>query len=448
MRLQETRNEERDSDFLMFLLYNFILTLTAPFWVVWMLLRVFQRKEKPIWQERFGNYPFSFRRDRKRIWFHAVSVGEVVACLPVLREIRSQLPGYEIVLSVTTSSGHHTAREHASDLYDHLVYFPIDVARFMQSAMQQVQPAVVAIFETELWMNFLWAAKTFRARTLLVNGRISDRSFPRAMLLRPFYAALLRDMDECLMQTKTDAERISMLGGQNVSVLGNVKFDQATEGSNADPEKWRKALKLPDRLPVIVVGSTRGEEEERLVIDALVALPKGTFCVVHAPRHLERVPSIAKEAGARLGGVGLRSKGQPGSYIILDTYGELAEVYSIADVVVVGGGFEDLGGQNILQPLAHGKPVIHGPHMDNFRDIAAAAAAAGATRIASNARELAQELESLLADPNRAGEMGKAASEFVAANIGASKRYAAAIAAAALAGESEINKTKTRRDGQ
>src|SRR4051812_6474676 len=129
----------------MFILYNFLLTILAIFWVPWMLIRASKRGEPPNWKERCGDYDLQPRKDGKRIWIHAVSVGEVMASMPILKEVKRLLPGVEIVLSVTTSSGHLTARENASQLYDRLVYFPIDVTRFQLAAMQHVQPDVVAI---------------------------------------------------------------------------------------------------------------------------------------------------------------------------------------------------------------------------------------------------------------------------------------------------------------
>ena len=414
----------------MFLLYNFILTITALFWVPWMLIRTRKRTEQPNWEERFGNYKFTPRNDRKRIWVHAVSVGEVVATLPLLRELKAMLPDFEIVLSVTTSSGHRTAREQAASLYDQLVYFPIDVPRFQLAAMQHVQPAVVAIVETELWMNFLWAAKTFDAETVLVNGRISARSFPRAVRIRFFYKALLQQMDLCLMQSERDAKRIQLLGAKEPEVLGNIKFDQAIEGLNADPKEWKRKLRVPNDKPVLVIGSTRGEEEERFVFDALKQVGFDRLNVIHAPRHLERVPMLAEQVRTLTGAVALRSKQEAGPYLILDTYGELSEVYSVADFVIIGGGFAPLGGQNLLQPLAHGKPVLHGPHMQNFRDVTDAALLAGASQVVSTPNDLAKMINEFLANPALVTAMGEAAQQLVRANVGASKRYAARIAEA------------------
>ncbi|HMS56384.1 MAG TPA: 3-deoxy-D-manno-octulosonic acid transferase [Fimbriimonadaceae bacterium] len=421
---------------MVFLLYNFLLTIFSPFWVPWMLWRAAQRKEKPNWKERQGFFQLTPNKSATRVWVHAVSVGEVVAAAPILRELKAQKPDLEIVLSVTTSSGHQTARETVSDAYDHLVYMPIDIPMLQLRAMQRVQPKVVAIMETELWMDFLWAAKTFEARTLLINGRISDRSFPWAKLLKFFYHALLKNMDRCLMQTSVDAERIKALGAQDVEVLGNCKFDQAVEGLDADPQEWREKLGVPrgadqidqaSRPPfTIVIGSTRGSEEEDFVLNSLSRLD-GLF-VIHAPRHMERVSDLAAKVKAKFGKVSLRSEGPATSnYLILDTYGELSSVYSVADVVIIGGGFANHGGQNLIQPLAHGKPVLHGPHMQNFRAVAESAQKAGASQVCRTPEDLAAAMKMLREDESTRSQAGAAAKTLVQENLGASKRYADAI---------------------
>jgi 3-deoxy-D-manno-octulosonic-acid transferase len=412
----------------MFLLYNALLTLLAPLWVPWMLLRARKRADPPNWTERQGDYAIEMRKDRKRVWVHAVSVGEVVAARPILKELKNELSEHEIVLTVTTSSGHKTAKETASELYDHLFYFPIDVARMQLAAMSRVQPAAVVIMETELWMNFLWAAKVFECRTLLVNGRISDRSFPKARRFRFFYKRLLQNVDRCLMQTQLDADRIQTLGARSAEVFGNSKFDQAAEGLGADPAEWRQKLGIPEGRRVVVVGSTRGEEEEDFVLEALGRLDLQKIAVVHAPRHLERVPDLARKIERKFGAAALRSKQQTGDYLLLDTYGELSNVYAAADVVVIGGGFSNLGGQNLIQALAHGKPVLHGPHMQNFAEVTSAALAAGASQTCATPEELAQGIQSLLDDEARRREMGNAARQLIEQNVGASRRYAEAIA--------------------
>ncbi|MFQ3588115.1 MAG: glycosyltransferase N-terminal domain-containing protein [Fimbriimonadaceae bacterium] len=431
----------------MFILYNLFFILAAPVWVPWMLWRTSRRKEKPNWAQRLGRYPMKPRLDRRRIWFHAVSVGEVLAALPILRELRRRLPGFEIVLSVTTSSGHQTAREQADGLFDHLVYFPIDTTRYQFFAMASVRPAAVAIMETELWPNFLWAAKAFDARTLIVNGRISDRSFPRYRALSFLFRGVLGMVDRRLMQTSVDAERIRAIGGGEAEVFGNVKFDQALEGVGADAGALRCELGIPADAPVVVIGSTRGDDEERLVLDAIREVGPERAWYVHAPRHLERADALTEMAESVCGRdrVARRSKGQTGRYLILDTYGELAKVYGIADVVVIGGGFANHGGQNLVQALAHGKPVIHGPHMHNFREVAEMAAKAGATEVAASASELAAAVTRLLAEPERRAQMGEAAAALVRSGAGAARRYAEAIAAEAEAMIEEEERTKVRR---
>jgi 3-deoxy-D-manno-octulosonic-acid transferase len=442
----------------MLLFYNLLLTIFAPVWVPWMLFRTWRRKEQPNWKERSGNFDVEPRKDHKRIWVHAVSVGEVVASTPILREIRALLPDYEIILTTTTSSGHQTARDTAKGLYDKLFYFPIDVNRFQAAAMQRMQPAVIAVMETELWPNFLWWAKVFDTHTLLINGRISDRSFKRSKGLKAFYKMMLKNVDRCLMQTEADAARIKALGAQTAEVFGNAKFDQAAMGVEVDRDKWFKELQLTPAIPTLVIGSTRGEEEEKFVIDAIKKLNRN-LNVIHAPRHIERVPELVKLLQSNGIDPTLRSQlsslsaSDPNTqhpvpntvtpqhrntdpsqlsalssqYLLLDSYGELDQVYSVADIVIIGGGFGNFGGQNLIQPLAQGKPVLHGPHMQNFREITEQADKAGAAKMCETPDQLAQAISSLLDNLDEQIKMGGAAKSLVIMNVGASRRYAEAI---------------------
>jgi 3-deoxy-D-manno-octulosonic-acid transferase len=410
----------------MFWVYNLLLTLAAPFWVPWMLIRARRRGEQPNWKERCGDLPILPRKGERRLWLHAVSVGEVIAALPILREVRARDPELKIVLSVTTSSGHQTARDRAEGLFDHLVYFPIDVARFQLAALTRVAPETVAVMETELWFNFLWAAKAVGAHTLVVNARLSDRSFPRARRAAFFYRALLAHVDRVLAQSETDADRFRALGARSVEVFGNCKFDEALQGSDADPSALRAELGIPSDALVVVIGSTRGAEEEAFVLHALRALAPAPW-IIHAPRHLERVTELAAAVRAAFGSVALRSRAETGPYLILDTYGELARLYAVADVAVIGGGFANLGGQNLIQALAHGKPVLHGPHMQNFRDVAALAAQAGATRVCATTDELRAVLATLLRSAAERERMGAAARQLAESSRGAAARYAEAM---------------------
>lgn len=409
-----------------FLLYNFLLTLFAPIWAPWMWFRSRKRDEPVIWDERFGIYKFKLRKDSTRLWFHAVSVGEIIAAKPILQRIRAGAPDVEIILSVTTSSGHRTAREQLSGLFDHLIYFPIDVARFQLRAVAKVRPKVVAIMETELWMNFLWAAKVIEAKTFLINGRIS-RNYEFSRKISFFYRELFKSVDRVLAQSETDRERLTELGAKNVEVFGNVKFDQAISDLASDPEDIRLDLGIPEGRKVIVIGSTRSEAEERLVIDALRQIGLHNLTIIHAPRHIERAKEIGILAEQAFGSVAYRSRKESGDYLILDTYGELVRAYAVADVVIVGGGFDDLGGQNIIQPMAAGKPVIHGPHMKNFREAAAAGQEVGATLVCATENELSSALKTLLEDMHLRIRMGESGKALISRNLGAADRYAAVL---------------------
>ncbi|MEQ1822591.1 MAG: 3-deoxy-D-manno-octulosonic acid transferase [Fimbriimonadaceae bacterium] len=408
-------------------IYNLFTLFASPLWVPWMWWRARQRKEAPNWKERCGNYShIKIERNKPAVWIHAVSVGEVMATLPILREVRRLMPGHHIVLSVTTSSGHATAREHASELFDDLVYFPIDLLRFQMSALMRIRPEVVAIMETELWMNFVFSAKELGIATLLINGRISDRSFPRSQKVRFFYRALLANVDRCLMQTQRDADRILAIGARSAEVFGNSKFDQAVEGLQEDLLSWRQELGIAPDLPVVVIGSTRSEVEEEIVASALGKIGR-EIGLIWAPRHLERADAVAEHIAETFGQCARRSRSERGNHVLLDTYGELAKVYCVADIVIIGGGFDQLGGQNLIQPLAHGKPVLHGPYMHNFQDVTTESLRVGSSRVCSNAAELAEALIQLLDHPEIAANMGAEGRAFVAANAGASERYAIAI---------------------
>jgi 3-deoxy-D-manno-octulosonic-acid transferase len=289
-------------------------------------------------------------------------------------------------------------------------------------AMHRIRPHVLAIMETELWLNLLHSAKSVGAQTILLNGRISDRSFPRSQKIKFFYQELFKSLDLGLVQTEIDAQRLATLGAKNVTVTGNVKFDQAATGLASDPAKWRNELGLTH--PTVVIGSLRAEEFAS-VVPALLDLAQ-TGQIVLAPRHIDRLPELLTHFPAPPKQRSQKDKLTGPGVLILDTYGELNDVYSAADVVIVGGGFADLGGQNIIQPLAHGKPVLHGRYMQNFRDVAAMAKNTGASMVITP-ENLVDETTKLLNNPDQRAKMGAAARTLVQQNLGAARRDADAI---------------------
>lgn len=410
-------------------IYNILITLLAPIWVPLVWHRSKRRNESPNWQERFGNFKIELDRKRPVVWVHTVSVGEVIAAAPMLKELKSLWPEVQVVLSVTTSSGHQIARERkdAGELFDHLVYFPIDVVRFMAAAMLKVKPCAVAIVETELWFNFLTMAKNFRATTLLVNARISDRSYGRSRWVKFFYESVFDQVDRVLAQTPIDAERLAFLGAKNVEVAGNTKFDEPEKNDQDARQKVRAKFGITDEELLVVVGSTRSELEEHCVVDALAGCGIENLKVVHAPRHLETVERLDSTVRTKFDSVGKWSQRQAAKYLILDTYGELADAYAGADLAIVGGGFDNLGGQNIIQPLAAGIPTLHGKYMQNFRSAADQAIKQGASRRCDGELELRAAITELLSNPEMRSQMSTAGKELVAQNRGASKRIAEAI---------------------
>ncbi|MCS7272722.1 MAG: 3-deoxy-D-manno-octulosonic acid transferase [Fimbriimonadales bacterium] len=412
-------------------LYNLGLVLSAPLWMTYVAQRVLLGNWRERWHERFGFIPVPPPSSKPRIWIHCVSVGETLAAQPVVKLLRQQLPHYELVFSTTTPTGQQTAQSTLRDNVDYLIYSPLDVPFAVRRTLARIQPQLLVLFETELWLNLIAEQKRRGGRIMIMNGRISDRTARRAPKLRALYAHMLRQVDFICAQSPTDAARFIALGASpaRIEVCGNTKFDQALSAVNRSAEEWRHILSLPKNAPVIVVGSTRAPEEEQLIINAyqqiLRALPD--TCLVIAPRHLERVGELEQLLQAHSLHPYRRSalplpEGQHTQVVIVDTFGELASLYSVADVAVVGGAFAPLGGQNLFQPLAHGKPVFFGPHTHNFRDIAHLAKAAGVGFEVQTAEQLAEGILRLLHDPKLREQIAQRATELVQKHQGAAQR--------------------------
>ena len=405
------------------IIYNVLIFLLAPIWVPWMISRARKRQSPPNWEERLGHYNIPPKSDRPRVWVHAVSVGEVVAARPILAALKETDPTIEVVLTTTTSTGHEMAQSLLGNTVDNLHYFPIDLSFACKRAIASVKPDVVAIMETELWLNFLHFAKRYGAKTMIVNGRVSERSFNSSQKIKFFYKAVLRNVDRCLMQTEHDRDRILMLGARSAEVIGNSKYDEA---GTTPSKSLREELNMNPNESLIVVGSARGDFEEDFILDALRNIDSR---IIFAPRHIERSASIIQKARDRGFQPGLRSKAEnKAKLLILDTYGELSSAYSGATLAIVGGGFDKLGGQNIIQPLAAGCPVICGPNMANFQEPFQDAIQAGALSVAKTPAELENCVQKLLSEPELRNSMAEKAKALIQTRRGASLLYAKAIA--------------------
>jgi 3-deoxy-D-manno-octulosonic-acid transferase len=422
-----------------YLLYNSLLILLSPLLGVGLLARLAKGKSRQGWAERWGRLPDSLRkRPGTRIWVHAASVGEVMAATPILKEYRERRPDDDIVVSVVTPGGHEVATTLVGKLVSGVFYAPFDVPPAVNRAVAVVQPDVFVNLETELWPNLLSRLRGVGARLILVNGRISDRSFGSYRRLRGLFHWVLGQFDRILAQTEDDASRFRSIGADpsRVACAGNAKFDQLTRRLSADEvAALRRDLRLPDGAPVWVVGSTRMQEEEQHVIAAYLKAREEVpdLVLIHAPRHVERAGEV--EAAMRSAGLTplrrTQTAGHEGTVeqLILDTFGELSDVYAVCNVAFIGNSLTAPGGgQNLLQPLAHGKPALYGPYMNNFRDIVSMAEAAGVGFCVDGPDALARKVVECIQDRDGRTDMAQRAMHLVDGNRGAAARYAEAIA--------------------
>jgi 3-deoxy-D-manno-octulosonic-acid transferase len=386
-------------------------------------------------RERMGRLPVYLNLDGDRsIWIHAVSVGEVLAARPLVPALRERFPGHRIFLSTTTVTGNEVAKKSVRGL-DGLFFAPFDFPHPVRRALEVVNPSLLLLVETELWPNLIHEASRRGTRVALVNGRISPRSFPRYKRVRRFLASVLGEIDLFLMQGEAHAERIREMAAppDRVHVTGNLKFD-AVETPRL-PERLARLMNAGGaRRPLWVAGSTVDGEEE-LVLSAFhrvrERVPQARLLV--APRHPERfaaVPGLIEAAGFRCV---RRSTLDPavwtdGEVLLLDTLGELAQLYALASVVFVGGSLVPSGGHNILEPAVAGKPVLVGPYMENFQEIADAFRSESAMVQVASADELGREVGALMLDEPRRLGLGERARGLVGRNRGAVNRTADALA--------------------
>jgi 3-deoxy-D-manno-octulosonic-acid transferase len=390
--------------------------------------------------QRLGYLPISFNLDSEHsIWIHAVSVGEVLTARALLPELRERYPKLRLFLSTTTMTGQQIARNNLQYV-DEVFYFPLDFAFIVNRTLKLVRPRLFIMMETEIWPNLLRACDRAGVKTMLVNGRISSRSYPRYRLVRPFFRRVLRHVDRFCMQSDESARRVVDIGAERdrVLVTGSLKFDSLEiPGTSAADRGRNRVLRYfrmsPDR-PVVIAASTVKNEEEP-VLDAFqrIRATLSNAILIIAPRKPERfddVERLARRAGWNVARRSeLRVDAEPRhDVVILDTIGELAQLYQVATVVFVGGSLVDTGGHNILEPAVFGKPIIFGPYMQNFAEIARTFLDNAAAVQVRNGRELEAALLDLLGDPVRRARLGAAARALVEANRGARTKTLAAIA--------------------
>ncbi len=422
--------------------YNFLLTLLHPFVMMYQAQRYLSGKSRSGWSERNGHLPSAMiwsQSSRPRVWFHAVSAGEVVAAVPILRELKAMLPEYDLILSVITPAGREIAEQQALPHVAHVFYAPFDLFWVVRRVVNEINPIAFVSLESELWPNMLHTLKARGVTTMMVNGRISDRSFRRITHYgRPLFRWMLGNMDWLMVQSEADAARFKALVSsaevKRISVLGNSKFDQEIQRLDAGAVRdMRERLMLPPSAPVFVAGSTRSSEEEAEILAAYTQLCKQfpDLCLIVAPRQLDRseiLMTAMRQAGLNpVLKTRIDTASSPVRHLILDTMGELAHVYAVATFAFVGHSFEPVvkgGGQNLLQPLAHGKPVLFGPRIATIRSEADLVLEYGVGFQVANGAELAERAAVLLHDSSLVARIETDALALIAANRGVSARYA------------------------
>ena len=375
--------------------------------------------------QRLGRYGADLPAE-PRCWIHAVSVGEAVTAVPLVEALARRWPELGIVMTTVTPTGARIVADRLDGRVSHR-YFPVDLPGPVRRALDAVRPRFFIGMETELWPNFLRALAARGIPSMVANGRISDRSFRRYRRVRFLTSRMLRDVAVFAMQSEEDARRIIALGArpERVIVTGNLKTDLAPPEAGAET-LWQRLLGIAEDDLVWIAGSThRGEDAA--VLDAFARL-RARFpqlVLLLAPRHPERVPEVERLVIER-GLKAVRRSDLPGgrdrsAVIILDTVGELAQIYRVATVVFVGGSLVPTGGHNMLEPALLRKAVLFGPHTSNFRESADALLAAGGATLVGEGAQLERHVDLLLGDADLRRRMGEAAFQAVVGRQGAVK---------------------------
>jgi 3-deoxy-D-manno-octulosonic-acid transferase len=382
------------------------------------------------------------------IWIHAVSVGEVLAVQPLAKQLKERYRERRLVISTTTATGQKLARERMQ-FADAIFYFPLDWKGPVIRALKTVQPEVVIIVETEIWPNFLRECRRAGVPVIFVNGRLSERSFRgfrRAVsfsggVLRSFLTRILNDATLFLMQGEQDASRLRALGAdeKRVVVAGNLKYDLVDPPESPLSDWLADELTRNRRHPVLVAGSVMANEEIQ-ILQAFAEVEREfpRALLILAPRKPDRFDTagrivqesrrgLVRRSNIKLNGTGNAALAAAGSVLLLDSVGELASIYRLADTVFVGGSLVPNGGHNILEPAAFSKVPVYGPSMNNFREMAEKFLDADAAVQVTSSEALGATWIGLLKDDERAARMGAAARSLVDRNRGATARVLACI---------------------
>ncbi len=422
----------------MYILYNIILSVAAIFIAPYFLLKIiFAGKYRKSIIFKLGGRQAKILTDLKngpRIWIHAVSVGEVTAAAPIAASLKMKRPEIKIIFSTSTETGQEMAHRFIKSA-DAFIYFPLDIPFVVRKIIKSAKADVFVLVETELWPNFLRVCKEHQMKALMVNGRISPRSYKRYLKTAFFWKIILDNLDEAGMISMVDAERIKDIGlnSAKIKVLGNAKYDGlASMVSPVLQNEIALRFNVRENEKFFVAGSTH-EGEEKIVISVYQDIIKRCpdFNLIIVPRHIERtgdVVNLLQQANLndiiKLSDMNNGCQRNEERIIIVDVIGELFKVYSLATIVYCGGSLVPKGGQNILEAAAWGKVIFYGPSMEDFSQEKTLLENVGCGITVKNKEELSQGIINLLNHPEEIISRGEKGREVVLSNIGASAGYA------------------------
>jgi 3-deoxy-D-manno-octulosonic-acid transferase len=431
----------------MMLLYNIILYPVFIFLLPLIILGViFDKKWRVDLYQRFGIMKKQDRENlagKKIIWFHAASVGEVQAMAPVVREMKNLKKGYEIVITSTSINGRKKIQKELAGEILYSCLLPLDLGIFMDGFIKKINPEIVIIVETEFWPNLISGLRAANIPLILMNGRISVKSFTLYRFFGFFFGPLLEKFSLLIMQSEKMVKRANAMGVKTAKtiILGNTKF------SSDEGEARNRIIKLADKKgsKIVVAGSIR-EGEEEIITAAFMELKDFKCVLIIAPRRLNRVNIIAqmlKKYGLKhILWSELPDKNAIPEYdaVIVNTMGDLSYIYGIGDIAIIGGGFKKFGGHNPMEPAAAGLPIIMGKNMYNFEDTADRfVRGGGASRVESTAAAVAAAIKEILVNDGSAGYKGAKNKSII------EKFRASAAATAVIINEVMIESIKTEK---
>ena len=421
------------------MIHTYLFLTTFMFFPSFLFIILFLRRKK-LWdkdfKERLGLFNFKAKSPKgKRIWIHAASVGEVKIAHKIVSHLVKDLKEWEFFVSTNTRYGRAEALRLLGEIAS-VFYAPLDFIIFVRNSINRIKPDIMVFVETELWPNWLYCAKKSKAKVVLLNARISSRSFNRYLAVRAFMKQVLNLFDHISAISNVDAKRMIQLGCKKdlISVNGNAKLDEFHIGYECSKyDHLKEELRFRNGASIIIAGSVRRDEFDAVLDSYEIVINKHPHVdLIIAPRHLENISVLKAKLNKR--GISYRTRSGverveqgKGSVLILDTMGELSKLYAIGDIIFLGASLVPLGGQNPVEPALWAKPILSGPSYEDFEEIFVHFLKKGGAIIVRSARELGESFNMLLEEPEKARLMGNNAKEVVLSLKGASQRHASVI---------------------